>query len=264
MRADYSENTPLIEALAQLSVKNSTITPEDYPKYGVMRGLRDQNGKGVLAGLTDVSEVTGVREENGKRVPCDGILRYRGYDVRDLVRGFVREKRFGFEETAWLLMFGQLPNARELEEFQQELAMSRRLPTNFVRDVILKAPSADMMNTLARAVLTNASYDDRPDDISLPNVVRQCIQLTAKFPMFAVYGYQAYSYYKEGNSLYIHSPDPGLSTAENILVLLRPDSSYTPLEARLLDLCLVLHAEHGGGNNSPFTPQVVTSSGTDT
>mgnify|MGYP003071144122 FL=1 len=264
MRADYSENTPLIEALAQLSVKNSTITPEDYPKYGVMRGLRDQNGKGVLAGLTDVSEVTGVREENGKRVPCDGILRYRGYDVRDLVRGFVREKRFGFEETAWLLMFGQLPNARELEEFQQELAMSQRLPTNFVRDVILKAPSADMMNTLARAVLTNASYDDRPDDISLPNVVRQCIQLTAKFPMFAVYGYQAYSYYKEGNSLYIHSPDPGLSTAENILVLLRPDSSYTPLEARLLDLCLVLHAEHGGGNNSTFTTHVVTSSGTDT
>ncbi len=264
MPNNYCELTPAIEELARLSVENSTIRQEDYAKYGVMRGLRDQNGKGVLAGLTDVSEVIGVREENGKRVPCEGVLRYRGYDVRDLVSGFVRENRFGFEETAWLLMFGELPSPAQLSEFKQQLADSRRLPTNFVRDVILKAPSADMMNSLARCVLTNASYDDYPDDISLPNVVRQCIQLVAKFPMFAVYSYQAYNYYEKGNSLYIHAPDPNLSTAENILVLLRPDSSYTPLEARLLDLCLVLHAEHGGGNNSTFTTHVVTSSGTDT
>ena len=264
MPNNYCEITPAIEELARLSVANSTIRQEDYTRYGVMRGLRDQNGKGVLAGLTDVSEVIGVREENGKRVPCEGVLRYRGYDVRDLVSGFVRENRFGFEETAWLLMFGELPSSEQLSEFKQQLADSRRLPTNFVRDVILKAPSADMMNSLARCVLTNASYDDYPDDISLPNVVRQCIQLVAKFPMFAVYSYQAYNYYEKGNSLYIHAPDPNLSTAENILVLLRPDSSYTPLEARLLDLCLVLHAEHGGGNNSTFTTHVVTSSGTDT
>ena len=264
MANNYCELTPAIEELARLSVENSTIRQEDYTRYGVMRGLRDQNGKGVLAGLTDVSEVIGVREENGVRVPCEGILRYRGYDVRDLVNGFVQENRFGFEETAWLLMFGELPTPAQLEEFKRQLADSRRLPTNFVRDVILKAPSADMMNSLARCVLTNASYDDYPDDISLPNVVRQCIQLVAKFPMFAVYGYQAYNYYEKGNSLYIHAPDPNLSTAENILVLLRPDSSYTPLEARLLDLCLVLHAEHGGGNNSTFTTHVVTSSGTDT
>ena len=264
MNYNYCENTPEIERLAQLSVENSTIKQEDYSKYGVMRGLRDQNGKGVLAGLTDISEVTGMREVDGKRVPCEGELYYRGYNVQDLVDGFVRERRFGFEETTWLLMFGELPTEEQLEAFKQQLAVSRRLPTNFVRDVILKAPSADMMNTLARAVLTNASYDDRADDITLPNVVRQSIQLVAKFPMFAVYGYQAYSYYEKGNSLYIHSPDPNLSTAENILVLLRPDSSYTPLEARLLDLCLVLHAEHGGGNNSTFTTHVVTSSGTDT
>lgn len=264
-REAYCRNTPEIEALAERSVRNSTIRQEDYAAYGVMRGLRDQNGKGVLAGLTDISEVVGMEElPDGTRIPCEGVLRYRGYDVRDLVNGFVEEDRFGFEETAYLLMFGQLPTKEELEDFQVQLAESRRLPTNFVRDVILKAPSSDMMNGLARFVLTNASYDDLADDISLPNVVRQCVQLVAKFPMFAVYGYQAYSYYKEGNSLFIHAPDPKLSTAENILVLLRPDSSYTPLEARLLDLCLVLHAEHGGGNNSTFTTHVVTSSGTDT
>lgn len=264
-REAYCRNTPEIEALAERSVRNSTIRQEDYAAYGVMRGLRDQNGKGVLAGLTDISEVVGMEElPDGTRIPCEGVLRYRGYDVRELVNGFVEEDRFGFEETAYLLMFGQLPTKEELEDFQVQLAESRRLPTNFVRDVILKAPSSDMMNGLARFVLTNASYDDLADDISLPNVVRQCVQLVAKFPMFAVYGYQAYSYYKEGNSLFIHAPDPKLSTAENILVLLRPDSSYTPLEARLLDLCLVLHAEHGGGNNSTFTTHVVTSSGTDT
>ena len=264
-REEYCRITPEIETLAEQAVQSSTICPEDYTKYGVMRGLRDQNGKGVLAGLTDISEVTGMVDgPDGKRVPCEGQLRYRGYDVRDLVSGFVREGRFGFEETAYLLMFGKLPDEKELAGFQALLAESRCLPTNFVRDVILKAPSNDMMNALARSVLTNASYDDLADDISLPNVVRQCIQLVAKFPMFAVYGYQAYSYYKAGNSLYIHAPDPKLSTAENILVLLRPDSSYTPLEAQLLDLCLVLHAEHGGGNNSTFTTHVVTSSGTDT
>ena len=194
------------------------------------------------------------------------VIRYGvvlGYAIEDIVHGFIDSGRFGFEETAYLLMFGQLPTAEQLADFNRQLAFYRTLPSNFVRDVILKAPSQDMMNTLARSVLTMASYDDNPDDISLPNVVRQCIDLLAIFPLLSVYGYQAYSY-KEGNSLYIHAPRPDLSTAENILTLLRPDSSYTPLEAHILDLCLVLHAEHGGGNNSTFTTHVVTSSGTDT
>ena len=194
------------------------------------------------------------------------VIRYGvvlGYAIEDIVHGFIDSGRFGFEETAYLLMFGQLPTAEQLADFNRQLAFYRTLPSNFVRDVILKAPSQDMMNTLARSVLTMASYDDNPDDISLPNVVRQCIDLIATFPLPPGYGYQAYSY-KEGNSLYIHAPRPDLSTAENILTLLRPDSSYTPLEAHILDLCLVLHAEHGGGNNSTFTTHVVTSSGTDT
>ena len=261
--SEYSKVTPELEQLASLCRANNTIDPQDYVRYDVKRGLRDLNGNGVVAGLTEISEVHAKEKINGESVPVPGKLFYRGYAIEDIVHGFIDSGRFGFEETAYLLMFGQLPTAEQLADFNRQLAFYRTLPSNFVRDVILKAPSQDMMNTLARSVLTMASYDDNPDDISLPNVVRQCIDLLAIFPLLSVYGYQAYSY-KEGNSLYIHAPRPDLSTAENILTLLRPDSSYTPLEAHILDLCLVLHAEHGGGNNSTFTTHVVTSSGTDT
>ena len=197
-------------------------------------------------------------------VPCEGKLYYRGIDIEDIVKGFIEEDRFGFEETAYLLLFGELPNKDELKQFEGMLGEYRQLPTNFVRDIIMKAPSRDMMNTLARSVLTLFSYDDNASDISLPNVLRQCIQLIALFPVLSVYAYQAYNHYERGESLFIHLPAPELSTAENILHLLRPDSKYTKLEAKLLDMALVLHAEHGGGNNSTFTTHVVSSSGTDT
>lgn len=262
--SEYSRVTPAIERLAQVCLANSQINRDDYIRYNVKRGLRDLDGTGVLAGLTEISEIISSKTVNGEQHPCPGELYYRGYSIQQLTDGFLRDGRFGFEETAYLLMFGQLPDAAQLEQFNRQLAFYRSLPTNFVRDVILKAPSADMMNTLARCVLTMASYDERPDDISLPNVIRQCIDMIAIFPLIAVYGYQAYNYYLNGKSLYIHTPRPELSTAENILSLLRPDGQYTPLEARILDLCLVLHAEHGGGNNCTFTTHVVTSSGTDT
>ena len=262
--SEYSRVTPAIERLAQVCLANSQINRDDYVRYNVKRGLRDLDGTGVLAGLTEISEIISSKTVNGEQQPCPGELYYRGYSIQQLTSGFLNDGRFGFEETAYLLMFGQLPDAAQLEQFNRQLAFYRSLPTNFVRDVILKAPSADMMNTLARCVLTMASYDERPDDISLPNVIRQCIDMIAIFPLIAVYGYQAYNYYLNGKSLYIHTPRPELSTAENILTLLRPDGQYTPLEARILDLCLVLHAEHGGGNNSTFTTHVVTSSGTDT
>ena len=262
--SEYSRVTPAIERLAQVCLANSQINRDDYLRYNVKRGLRDLDGTGVLAGLTEISEIISSKTVNGEQQPCPGELYYRGYSIQELTDGFLSDGRFGFEETAYLLMFGQLPDAAQLEQFNRQLAFYRSLPTNFVRDVILKAPSADMMNTLARCVLTMASYDERPDDISLPNVIRQCIDMIAIFPLIAVYGYQAYNYYLNGKSLYIHTPRPELSTAENILTLLRPDGQYTPLEARILDLCLVLHAEHGGGNNSTFTTHVVTSSGTDT
>ena len=197
---------------------------------------------------------------DGKQVPCEGKLYYRGYNIEDLVNGFIRDQRFGFEEVTYLLLFGKLPSKEDLKEFSNMLAAYRSLPTSFVRDIILKAPSQDMMNTLARSVLTLYTYDDRADDISLPNVLRQCLQLIALFPMLSVYGYQAYSHYHDGKSLYIHMPDPSLSTAENLLHILRPDSKYTNLEAHILDIALVLHMEHGGGNNSTFTTHVVSSS----
>lgn len=261
----FSEITPEILALSKLCVEKDTVDPELFTKYEVKRGLRDLNGKGVLTGLTDISEICSSKMVDGKSVPCDGKLYYRGIDVEELVAGFVKDKRFGFEETAYLLLFGKLPSKAELQEFFGLLAQYRSsLPTSFVRDIIMKAPSQDMMNTLARSVLTLYSYDDRADDTSIPNVLRQCLQLISLFPLLSVYGYQAYSHYHDGNSLFIHSPAPELSTAENILRLLRPDSSYTELEAKLLDLALVIHAEHGGGNNSSFTTHVVTSSGTDT
>ena len=260
---NYCNITPEIEALAGLSKENSRIDPGDYVKYDVKRGLRDLNGKGVLAGLTEVSDIVAKKVVDGQELPCEGKLYYRGVDVEDLVAGALKEGRFGFEETAYLLLLGKLPTKEELDGFTKQLSYYRSLPNNFVRDIILKAPSHDIMNSLARSVLNLASYDDRSDDISLPNVMRQCVQLISLFPMLSVYGYQAWNY-KSGSSLYIHAPRPELSTAENILTLLRADSSYSFWEAHVLDICLTLHAEHGGGNNSTFTTHVVTSSGTDT
>lgn len=260
----FSVVTPEIRDLSEICMRNSQIDPSLYGKYDVKRGLRDISGRGVLTGLTEISEIQSYVMEDEEMIPCEGKLYYRGVDIEDLVGGFVKEKRFGFEEAAYLLMFGELPTHEELKKYQKILGEYRSLPTSFVRDVIMKAPSVDMMNTLARSVLTLYSYDDAADDISIPNVIRQCLQLTALFPLLSVYGYQAYHHYHVGESLYIHTPDPNLSTAENILRLLRPDSKYTELEARILDVALVLHAEHGGGNNSTFTTHVVSSSGTDT
>ena len=256
--------TPKIEELSSLCLENSKINPELYTKYNVQRGLRDLQGRGVLAGLTNISNIISSVEKNGKTVPCDGVLLYRGIDIRDIVKGFINEDRLGFEETAYLLLFGRLPSSTELQDFCTLLGKGRTLPTNFVRDVVMKAPTRDMMNTLARSVLTLASYDDAANDLSLPNVLRQCLMLIAVFPLLSVYSYHAYNHYECGNSMYIHFPDETLSTAENLLRLLRPDMKYTKLEARVLDLALVLHMEHGGGNNSSFTTHVVTSSGTDT
>ena len=253
-----------LERLTQLCKENSSIDPELYAKYNVKRGLRDVNGKGVLAGLTKISLIESSKMVDGKSVPCDGKLMYRGIDIHDLVDGFVQDKRFGFEETAYLLLFGKLPSKDELAEFEDLLSRNRVLPRNFTRDVIMKAPGRDMMNSLSKSVLTLASYDDRMDDISLPNVLRQCLTLISVFPMLAVYGYHAYNHYNRGKSFYIHHPDKDLSTAENFLRMLRPDKKYTHLEATVLDLALILHMEHGGGNNSSFTTHVVTSSGTDT
>ena len=260
----YSEITSDILELSQLCMQNSSIDPELYTRYQVNRGLRDLNGNGVLTGLTEISDIQSHKIVDGKKVPCEGKLYYRGVDIEQIVGGFIREKRFGFEEATYLLLFGKLPTAEQLSHFQKLLANYRTLPTSFVRDIIMKAPSADMMNTLARSVLTLYSYDDAADDTSIPNVLRQCLQLIALFPLLSVYGYQAYSHYHDGNSLFIHSPQPELSTAENLLYILRPDSNFTELEARILDVALVLHAEHGGGNNSTFTTHVVSSSGTDT
>lgn len=261
---EFQNLLPEIISLADVAEKSDNINTELYSKFDVKRGLRDINGKGVLCGLTQISEICSSEVINGETVPCEGKLFYRGYDINDIVDGFTKDNRFGYEETVYLLLFGDLPTPQALEEFCGILSRFRTLPTSFVRDIIMKSPSTDMMNTLARSVLTLYSYDDMPDDTSTSNVLRQCIELIALFPLLSVYGYQAYQHYHENCSLFIHIPDPKLSTAENILHLLRPDSSYTELEAKLLDLCLVLHAEHGGGNNSTFTTHVVSSSGTDT
>lgn len=256
--------TPEVEQLTEICRREGQIDLSLYGKYDVKRGLRDLNGKGVLAGLTKISNVQAVKVVDGKEVPCEGNLYYRGINIRDLTEGFVKDNRFGFEETAYLLLFGNLPNQQELSDFNKILANQRSLPRNFVRDVIMKAPSKDIMNALSRSVLTLYCYDKNPDDTSLPNVLRQCLNLISVFPMLSVYGYQAYNHYEKGKSLYIHHPDKKLSTAENILRMLRPDKKYTPLEAQILDLALILHMEHGGGNNSSFTTHVVSSSGTDT
>lgn len=253
-----------VAELSKLCIENSSIESSLYGKYEVKRGLRDINGQGVLTGLTQVSKIQSYTVVDREMIPCEGKLFYHGIDVEDLVAGTIKSKRFGFEEASYLLLFGSLPNQKEVEDFNKILADYRSLPTSFVRDIIMKAPSKDMMNTLARSVLTLYSYDKNADDTSIPNVLRQSLQLIALFPLLSVYGYQAYNHYVKGNSLFIHSPQPELSTAENILYLLRDDSKYTELEAHILDIALILHAEHGGGNNSTFTTHVVSSSGTDT
>ncbi len=265
MEKDFSRLTPQIEELAKKCISNNQLDATLYDKYEVKRGLRDLNGKGVLTGLTEISEiVASFEDENGVSHPCDGQLFYRGINVEDLIAGFTQDKRFGYEEATYLLLFGKLPNKAELEEFTALLGEYRCIPPNFVRDIIMKKPSKDIMNAVARSVLMLYSYDDRADDVSIPNVIRQSLQLISELPLLAVYSYQAYHHYHKGGSLIIHEPDPKLSTAENILHLLRADGKYTPLEAEILDVALVLHAEHGGGNNSTFTTHVVTSSGTDT
>lgn len=256
-------NTPAIQQLARKCEENNAIDRDLYEKYEVKRGLRDLNGKGVLAGLTNISDVCAKKIVDGEEVPCAGNLYYRGYNIKDLVKGFLDAKHSGFEETAYLLLFGELPNVTELKDFQQMLAQRRMLPPNFVRDVIMKAPSRDMMNNISRCILQLYSYDVKADDTDIPNVLRQCLNLIAQFPMLMVYGYHAYNY-RRGQDLYIYAPDPSLSTAENILMMLRESRQYTALEAEILDMALVLHMDHGGGNNSTFTTHVVTSSGTDT
>ena len=256
--------TPEIEKLTDICKDNTSLDLSLYAKYDVKRGLRDINGKGVLAGLTQVSNVQATKVVDGKEVPCAGKLSYRGYDIKDLTKGFIQDDRYGFEEVAYLLLFGKLPDKQQLMDFTELLANQRSLPTNFVRDVIMKAPSRDIMNGLSRSVLTLYSYDHNPDDTSLPNVLRQCLNLISVFPLLSVYGYQAYNHYVKGKSLYIHNPKKELTTAENILRMLRPDKKYTHLEAKILDIALILHMEHGGGNNSTFTTHVVSSSGTDT
>lgn len=254
-----------LEKYSGLCTGNCLIEPQLYIEHKVNRGLRDLKGNGVLTGLTEISEIISKKKVNGEDVPCPGELYYRGYNVEELVADFIRDNRFGFEEVVYLLLFGSLPNKEELAEFKETLVSCRTLPPSFVRDIIMKAPSTDMMNSLARSVLTLYSYDPNPNDTSIKNVLRQCLELIARFPQLSVYGYHSYNYYLRGsNSFFIHEPNPELSTAENILYMLRLDGKYSPLEAKVLDMALVLHAEHGGGNNSTFTTHVVSSSGTDT
>ena len=264
INGNYSDITPEIDILAQKMTANSTIDTNLYSTHNVKRGLRDIDGKGVLTGLTDISTIIQNKVVDGKTVPCEGELYYRGYNVNDIIGGLMKDDRFGFEEVVYLLLFGEMPTATELENFKNLLVQYRTLPQNFVRDVILKAPSEDMMNSIARSVLTLFCYDTNPNDTSISNVLRQCIQLISVFPLLSVYGYHSYNHYLRDKSLYIHRAEPTMSTAEVILSLLRPDRKYTPLEAKVLDMALILHMEHGGGNNSTFTTHVVTSSGTDT
>ena len=260
----YSEVTPEITRLSELCREVSYIDTQLYNEYEVKRGLRDQNGKGVLAGLTHISDVRATKIVNNNVVPDYGALFYRGYNVKDLCCGFSQGRKYGFEETTYLLLFGELPNEQQLKDFSGMLSFYRSLPTSFVRDIIMKAPSKDMMNTLARSVLTLYSYDDYADDVSLPNVLRQCLQLISLFPMLSIYGYHSYKHYHDGESLIIHRPDPDLTAAENILHILRDNGRFSELEAKILDICLVIHAEHGGGNNSSFTTHVISSTLTDT
>ena len=260
----YCEITPAILSLKEQWEKKNYIDPKLYKEYNVKRGLRNEDGRGVLTGLTRVAEIQSYTVAEDEHItPTDGVLYYRGIDVRELVRGSAKRGHFAFEEAAYLLLFGELPDEAQLQDFCGQLASYRTLPTNFFRDVIMKNPPRDLMNTMQRGILTLFCYDDKPNDIGLENVLRQCLQLMSNMPVLAIYAYQAWRY-SQGESLFIHVPKPELSTAENFLRMLREDRSYTPLEARTLDVALVLHADHGGGNNSTFTNHVVTSSGTDT
>ena len=258
------EVAPLIDQYVKSVQAKGIIDNELYTKYEVKRGLRDISGKGVLVGLTEISEIISYIIEDGDYVPCEGRLFYRGINIEKIVQGFLDEGRFGFEETCFLLLFGNLPDKKEYDAFTSLLEQCAVLPDNFIRDTIMSAPSKDAMNSLAKSVLTLYAFDDAADDISVSNVIRQSINLIAQFPLMAIYGYQAYAHSHCGQSLVIHSPKKGLSVAENLLHMLRSDSKYTQLEAQILDIALVLHAEHGGGNNSTFTTHVVTSSHTDT
>jgi citrate synthase len=261
---ESSQVNDFLKKYSNLLCEMDMIDNELYLKFDVKRGLRDISGKGVLVGLTEISEIVSHLIENGNYVPCEGKLYYRGIDVEEIVKGFWDDKRFGFEEVCFLLLFGHLPNKNENKEFSDLLEENTALPENFVRDTIMNAASKDMMNSLAKSVLTLYAYDDNADDISIENVLRQSIRLIAQFPLLAVYGYKSYAHYHDNKSLVIHPPLQGLSIAENILYMLRSDSSFSSFEARVLDLALVLHAEHGGGNNYTFTTHVVTSSHTDT
>lgn len=243
--------------------KNDNIDLCLYEEYGVNRGLRDEKGKGVLTGLTNISKIVSSKYVNGKKMSCDGELWYRGYKVEDLINN-LEPGEMGFEKIAYLVLMGELPSRQEENEFKELVGRCRTLPTNFTRDVIMKAPSEDIMNSMTRSILTLASYDKKAKDISVSNSLRQCIQLISEFPLLAVYGYNAYNHYEKNKSMFIHNPDPKRSTAENLLMLLRPDKEYTLTEAKVLDTALILHMEHGGGNNSTFTTRVVTSSGSDT
>lgn len=263
MKKDDRNVDEKVQKLVEYSMKSGKIDVDLYAEYDVKRGLRDSSGKGVLTGLTEISDVVSFGYIDGEKVPIDGELYYQGVNVQDLIRGEAN-RRFAFEETTYLLLFGKLPTKAQLREFIDILGIYRELPDTFVRDVIMKAPSSNMMNTLQKCVLTMYSYDGNPEDISVGNVLRQCLQLIAQFPLYSVYGYHAYRHYHLDKSLIIRNPKPELSTAENILRLLRKDAQYTELEAKVLDVALVLHAEHGGGNNSTFTTHVVSSTGTDT
>ena len=259
-----NEVAGLIDRYSGLVLENGAIDNELYTKYDVKRGLRDMQGKGVLVGLTEISEIVSYIIEDGDYIPCEGRLYYRGINIEKIVQGFLDEGHLGFEETCFLLLFGHLPGRKEFDDFSGLLEHCAALPDNFVRDTIMSAPSRDTMNSLAKSVLSLYAFDDDADDLSLPNTIRQSINLIAQFPLLAVYGYQSFAHYHKNQSLVIHSPKKGLTIAENILHMLRPNSKFTPLEARILDIALVLHAEHGGGNNSTFTTHVVTSSHTDT
>ena len=253
-----------INDLASKCLENNNIEAEQYTIFDVKRGLRDASGKGVLTGLTEVSSIHGTKEEMGSKEYCDGELRYRGVDICDIVGGISAENRFGFEETIYLLLIGKLPTESELKEFTNLLNTYRTLPEGFVRDIIMHAPSGDLMNLLTRSVLSLYSYDKCANDTSIPNVMAQCLQLITVLPMIAIYSYHSYNHFIKGHSLYINSPSHSRSMAENILLMLRRDKKFSELEAKILDVALILHAEHGGGNNSTFTNHVVTSSGTDT
>ncbi|OQY40622.1 MAG: citrate synthase [Spirochaetaceae bacterium 4572_7] len=261
---DTITDNDAISNYSGLAMEYNKLPMKLYDKYNVKRGLRNPDGTGVVVGLTEVGEVHGYIMEEGDKTPHPGRLRYRGYDLYDLVEGFQNEDRYGFEETSFLLLFGKLPTQKELTDFTYHLGQNRALPDSFTEDMILKAPSEDIMNKLARSVLASYTFDKNPDSLELENIVKQSMSLIAQLPVMAAYAYQAKKHYFDRHSLHIHAPEPGLSTAENILRLLRPNKKFTKLEAEILDLCLVTHAEHGGGNNSAFTMHVVTSSGTDT